>query len=91
MEIGNLPDKEFKVMIIKILNSGEEQINMVRSLTKRKYKEPNRAEDIIIGIKIHQKESAVDSDGTEEQISKLEEKVVEIIQDDQKNKNEFLN
>lgn len=50
----------------------------VRSLTKRKYKEPNRAEDIIVRIKIHQKESAVDLDDTEEQISKLEDRVVEI-------------
>ena len=62
----------------------------VRSLTKRKYKKPNRAEDIIIGIKIHQKESAVDSDGTEEQISKLEDRVVEITASEQKKEFEKL-
>ena len=50
MEIGNLPDKEFKVMIIKILNSGEEQINMVRSLTKRKYKEKPEFKSVIMII-----------------------------------------
>ena len=50
----------------------------MRSLTKRKYKEPNRAEDIIAEIKIHWKESAVDLDDTEEEISKLEDRVVEI-------------
>ena len=38
MEINNLSDKEFKVMIIKILtNSGEEWMNTVRT-SKKKYK-----------------------------------------------------
>ena len=35
MEISNLPDKEFKVMVIKMVtNSGEEWMNMVSTSTK---------------------------------------------------------
>ena len=48
-EMSNLPDKELKVMSIKIFNEqrrGEEWIKIVGSWTKRKYKEePNRAEE----------------------------------------------
>ena len=47
MEISNLPNKEYKVVIIKMFNEErEEKINTMKILTKRKYKEePNRAEE----------------------------------------------
>ena len=36
MEISNLPDKQFKVMVIRIFrNSGEEWMNTVRTSTMR--------------------------------------------------------
>lgn len=40
MEVSNPHDKKFKVMVLKMLETpGEERMNIVRSLTKRKYKE----------------------------------------------------
>lgn len=47
MEVSNPHDKKFKVMVLKMLETpGEERMNIVRSLTKRKYKEAlDRAED----------------------------------------------
>lgn len=39
-----LPDKEFKIMFIKMLSELERKINKVRTSTKRKYKKvPNKS------------------------------------------------
>ena len=35
VDISNLPHKEFKVMVIKLLTSGEEWMNTVRTSIKR--------------------------------------------------------
>lgn len=46
MEISNLPDKEFKEMVIMMFTKLESGIQELRTLTKRKYnKEPSRAEE----------------------------------------------
>ena len=45
MEISNLPDKEFKVMIIKMLTKLRRRMNEHKISIVRKYEEePNRAE-----------------------------------------------
>lgn len=38
MQLSNLPDKEFNVMVIKILTELGEWMNIERTSTKRKYK-----------------------------------------------------
>lgn len=47
MEISNMPEKEFKVMIIKILTGHEKRVDELRIQQRhRKYeKEPTRAEE----------------------------------------------
>ena len=62
MKTGNLPDKEFKVMIIKRLNKFSRIDEHNKKINRiRKYKEEsNKTEKIITEIKIHKKYSKLD-------------------------------
>ena len=44
MEVGNLPNKKFKVIIMKIIKQLGRRMNTVRSLTKLEDKKKNQKE-----------------------------------------------
>ena len=87
MEINNLPNKEFKVMVIKLLTEWkEEQMNIVRTSKKRfkKYTEKeSQLKDTKIEMKNKLKGIKVDS---RMQISDLEDTVISIQAEQQKEK-----
>ena len=67
------------------MNSGEEWRNIVINLTKRKYEEePNRAKEYNNWNKNTLEGINSRSDDTEEQLSELEDRVVEITEGEQK-------
>ena len=94
-EISNLPDKEFKVMIIKMLTElwrrvDEHSENFNKELENRK-KNPSELRNTITEVKNTLEGINSRLDDTEGQISDLEYRVLEITQTEQKKrKKEFL-
>ena len=84
-EIGKLPEKEFRVMIVKIIKNLEnkmekmqESINKVLEDIKNKQTEKRQ----LLKLKIFQKESIAESEA-EEWISELEARMVETTSEEQ--------
>ena len=46
MEVSNIPDREFKVMIIKLLTGLEKRVEDLRPSIKRTYKKTVRDEEL---------------------------------------------
>ena len=93
MKISNIPDKEFKVMVIKMLTKLRRRINIVKTSTKienmRKYqselKTTTEIKNTLEGINSRLEDA-------EEQISDLEDRVVQITKtEQQKEKRIFKN
>ena len=96
VDLGNIPDKKFKVVIVKMLKEFgirlDEQIEKLEVINKELEnikKNQTETNNTITEIK-HTPEEINRPDDAEEQISKLEEKVVEITQAEQKKKKKKL-
>ena len=89
MEISNLSDKEFKIIVIIILQTqeknGEKQLEHQQEL-KHIRKDHSEQKNIITETMKNTLEGINRSDDTEEQISHLKDRIVEIIQSEQKEK-----
>ena len=89
MEISNLSDKEFKIIVIIILQTqeknGEKQLERQQEL-KHIRKDHSEQKNIITETMKNTLEGINRSDDTEEQISHLKDRIVEIIQSEQKEK-----
>ena len=79
-EIGNLPEKEFRIIIIKMIQNLENKIELqINSL---------ETNNIITEIKNTLERINSRISEAEEQISELEDKIVEITSEEQNKKNE---
>ena len=84
-EIGKLPEKEFRIMIVKILKNLKNKMEKIqesinKDLEELKNKQTNNT---ITGIKNTLEGIKSRISETEEQISELEDKVVEITSEEQ--------
>ena len=92
IQISNLPDEEFKIMVLKMLmSSGEHWMNKVRTSTKeRKNKKVPMAVTELKNIKTDVKNILEGFNNrleeAKERISKLEDKVLEFIKSEEKKK-----
>ena len=88
VEISNLLDKEFKLMIIKILNKFRVRMDEHSENFDKELENINKDQTELRNIRTEIKNTleGINSrlDDTEEQISELEDRVVEIIQAEQK-------
>ena len=87
VEIGDLLDQEFTVIIQRMLSeTGRRMVDTVRISTVIKYrKEQNRAEQCNNWNKTYVRSNQQKINDTEEQINELEDRVREITQVEQKN------
>ena len=85
MELSNLLDKEFKVMVIKISpNLGEEWMNAVRTFTRRQYQtEVTELKNRTTELKNTPEGFSSRLDEAEESIGDLEDRAVELTQTEQ--------
>ena len=87
MEKINLSDKEFKVMIIKKLSELGRRINEYSEKLNKELENIKKTQTEMKNTIIETNTRRSRLDGTEEQISKLKDRVVEITQAEQEKKN----
>ena len=91
MEISNLPNKEFKVIVIKMLTILRKRMNTVRSSTKRKYKFKTKATELK-NLLTELKNTTVQQQigWSKEQIGELENKATEFTKTEQQEENRIF-
>ena len=84
-EIGKLPEKEFRIMIVKMIKNLENRMEKMRELINKDLEElkNKQTNNTITGIKNTLEEINSRISEAEEQISKLEDKMVEITSEKQ--------
>ena len=88
MEISNLSDKEFKIIVIIILQTQKNREKQLERQQELKHirKDHSELKNIITETMKNTLEGINRSDDTEEQISHPKDRIVEIIQSEQKEK-----
>ena len=89
-EIGKLPEKEFRIMIVKMIKNLENRMEKMRELINKDLEElkNKQTNNTITGIKNTLEGIKSRISETEEQISELEDEMVEITSEEQNKKNE---
>ena len=89
MELSDLPDREFKIMVIKLLIKvrgeiyGQNDFSANIENTKKYQRDIIEPKNIITDLKTSIKEFNSRLDQAEESVSKLKNRVVEIVQSEQ--------